>query len=581
MAYIIFIIIKILIMKATKKFFYLLLLFSGIVTFSFCTKTVKKEITPENRMEWWNDAKFGLFIHWGVYSVPAGVYKGQEIPGIGEWIQNHAKIPVAEYKKFASQFNPLKYDPKAWVKMAKDAGMKYIVITSKHHDGFAMFDSKVTDWDIVDATPYGKDILKPLAKACKKGGMKLGFYYSQAQDWNHPGGAATRGHWDEAQSGSMDEYIDKIAVPQVKEILSKYGDIAILWWDTPTDMNKERAEKFLPILAKYPALITNDRLGGGIKGDTETPEQYIPATGFSGRHWEVCMTMNDTWGFKTNDHNWKSTKDLILKLSDIVSKGGNFLLNVGPTSEGEIPQPSIDRLRQVGEWMKVNGEAIYGTSANPFPYLPWGKATIKGQKLFLHVVDWPKDGILKLPMRNRAVKAYLMTNTQKELGIVQDAEFINISVPSEAPDTLLPVVALEFEGKPDVLPIPTAGATASASSVNTEKPLSNLFDGDLKDRWEPAANEKESWVEVDLGKPTAIENITLWEPWGPRDNRGQEIQLLVKKGNKWEKIVEGKTRGSGFTQSFEPVTGQYFRLNIKGSNGEVPVINEWILNRAI
>jgi alpha-L-fucosidase len=548
---------------------------------SSCSPKENKRAVTEDRMDWWSNAKFGMFIHWGVYSVPAGVYKGQEVHGIGEWIMNHAKIPMAEYQKYASQFNPVKYDPEAWVKMAKDAGMKYIVITSKHHDGFALFDSKVTKWNVVDATPYGKDLLKPLAKACKKEGIKLGFYYSQAQDWNHPGGAATGGHWDPAQNGSMDEYIDKIAVPQVKEILSKYGEIAILWWDTPTDMNKERAEKFLPVLAKYPNLITNDRLGGGIKGDTETPEQYIPATGFSGRHWEVCMTMNDTWGYKTNDHNWKSTKDLILKLSDIVSKGGNFLLNVGPTSEGEIPQPSIDRLRQVGEWMKVNGDAIYGTSANPFPYLPWGRTTIKGQKLFLHVFDWPKDGILKLPMRNKAVNAYLMTNTQKNLGIVQDADFIKISVPTEAPDTLLPVVALEFEGKPDVLPIPTAGATARASSVNPEKPLSNLFDGDLKNRWEPAAGEKESWVEVDLGKPTAIENITLWEPWGPRDNHGQEIQLLVKKRNNWEKIVEGKTSGSGFTQSFVPVTGQYFRLNIKGSNGEVPAISEWILNRAL
>jgi len=568
-------------MKLTTKLLYLLLLFSGIMIFTFCSKTVKKEITPENKMEWWTNAKFGLFIHWGVYSVPAGVYNGQEVRGIGEWIMNHAKIPMAEYQKYAKQFNPVKYNPEAWVKMAKDAGMKYIVITSKHHDGFALFDSKVTDWDVVDATPYGKDLLKPLAKAAKKEGMKLGFYYSQAQDWNHPGGAASGGHWDEAQNGSMDAYLDKIAVPQVKEILSRYGDIAILWWDTPVDMTKERAEKFLPIIAKYPNLITNNRLGGGISGDTETPEQFIPATGFKGRHWEVCMTMNDTWGFKTNDHNWKSTKDLILKLSDIVSKGGNFLLNVGPTSEGEIPRPSIERLHQVGEWMKVNGEAIYGTSANPFPYLPWGKATLKGQKLFLHVLNWPKNGILNLPMRNKATKAYLMSNTLNELGMVQDADFIKITVPAVAPDTILPIIALEFEGNPDVLPIPTSGISGKASSVNPEKPLSNLFDGDIKNRWEPAAGEKESWIEVDLGKPTAIENITLWEPWRPRDNHSQEFQLLVKKGDKWEKIIEGKTKGNGFNQSFEPVTGQYFRLKIKGSNGEVPALNEWALNREI
>ena len=301
-----------------------------------CSAPVKKIPTEHERMQWWEDAKFGMFIHWGVYSVPAGIYNGKDIPG-GEWIMNNAKIPVAEYKKYASEFNPVNYDPEAWVKMAKDAGMKYIVITSKHHDGFALFDSKVTEWDVVDATPYGKDLLRPLVKACKKEGIRLGFYYSQAQDWNHPGGAAYGGHWDPAQDGSMDEYLDRIAVPQVKEILSNYGDIDILWWDTSVGMTKERAEKFLPILKEHPRLITNNRLGGGIKGDTETPENFIPPTGFPDRHWEVCMTMNDTWGYKSNDHNWKSGKDLILKLSDIASKGGNLLLNVGPTSKGEIP----------------------------------------------------------------------------------------------------------------------------------------------------------------------------------------------------------------------------------------------------
>ncbi len=234
------------------------------------------------RMAWWREARFGMFIHWGVYSVPAGTYKGKQVKGIGEWIMNRGKIPVAEYRAFAKEFNPVKFNADEWVRTAKEAGMKYIVITSKHHDGFAMFDSKASDWNIVKASPFGRDPLKELAAACRKYGLKLGFYYSQAQDWNN-GGAAAGGKWDPAQERSMDEYIDKVAVPQVKEILTHYGEFpAVLWWDTPTDMNKERAEKLLPLLKLKPGIIHNNRLGGGYKGDTETPEQFVPATGYPG-----------------------------------------------------------------------------------------------------------------------------------------------------------------------------------------------------------------------------------------------------------------------------------------------------------
>jgi alpha-L-fucosidase len=412
--------------------------------------------TPEQRdtrMRWWREARFGMFIHWGVYAVPAGVYKGRQIPGIGEWIMHTAKIPVAEYREFAKQFNPVKYNPEEWVLLAKEAGMRYIVITSKHHDGFALFDSKVTDWDVVDATPYGKDLLKPLVEACRKHGIRIGFYYSQAQDWNHPGGAAAGGHWDPAQEGSMDEYIEKIAIPQVKEILTNYGKIDILWWDTPVGMTRERAEKFLPLLSLQPGIITNDRLGGGFEGDFGTPEQYIPPTGIPGRDWEVCMTMNDTWGYKSYDHNWKSTETLIRNLVDIASKGGNYLLNVGPTAEGLIPEPSVVRLKEIGKWMKVNGESIYATTASPFKRLPWGRCTKKvrpdGATLYLHVFDWPGDGRLFVPgLKSKVKTAFLLADPERRplhTSSVEDG--VIVEVPKAAPDPICSVVVLEVEGE--------------------------------------------------------------------------------------------------------------------------------------
>jgi alpha-L-fucosidase len=458
-----------------KKVVLVVLLFCYLFS-DVTAQTSAQSVSRDKRMEWWRDARFGMFIHWGVYAVPAGYYKGQAINRIGEWIMNRGKIPVADYQAFAKEFNPVKYDADAWVKVAKEAGMKYIVITAKHHDGFAMFKTSASKWNIVDATPYGKDVLKPLAEACRKYGVKLGFYYSHAQDWCHPGGAAARraategwanpdsaaidaytaahgGHWDPAQTTkTMAQYIDEVAVPQVKELLTNYGDVAVLWWDTPTDMTDEFAEKLNALLALQPNIITNDRLKRpNFPGDYKTPEQKIPKLSeLDGKDWETCMTMNGTWGFKKDDHNWKSTETLIRNLLDIASKGGNYLLNVGPKADGTIPDESIERLKQVGDWMKVNGEAVYGTQASPLAPLSWGRCTKKEQKgntvLYLSVFDWPKDGKLVVPGLQQPVSSAKLLATGKSLKTASLNDGLVITVPEKAPDTIASVIKLQVKG---------------------------------------------------------------------------------------------------------------------------------------
>jgi alpha-L-fucosidase len=410
----------------------------------------------DQRMEWWREARFGMFIHWGLYAIPAGEWEGKKIPGIGEWIMNRAQISTADYKELAKQFNPVKYDADKWVRLAKAAGMKYIVITSKHHDGFAMYHSKADDFNIVTATPFDRDPLKELAEACRKHGLKLGFYYSQAQDWTHPGGASNK--WDkEMPRVSMEEYIRTKAAPQIREILTEYGDIAILWWDTPREMTKERADMMRPLLELQPGIISNNRLGGGYKGDHDTPERRIPVSALKdGRDWETCMTMNRTWGFKTHDHNWKSTETLIQQLVDIVSKNGNFLLNVGPTAEGLIPQPSVERLRAIGKWMKKNKESIYGAGKGPYKPLPWGRVTAKPGKLYIHVFDWPTDGRVVLPgLTNAFGKPRLLAKPRSKVKAFREGSDIVIKVGRKPVDPIDTVIVLPIKGewKEVVLPV--------------------------------------------------------------------------------------------------------------------------------
>jgi alpha-L-fucosidase len=417
------------------------------------------------RMAWWRDARFGMFIHWGLYAVPAGEYKGQRSKEIGEWIMSWANIPRAEYEHFADAFNPVKFDAAAWVATAKNAGMKYIVITSKHHDGFAIYDSAVSDYDIVDRTPYKKDPVAELAAETKKAGLKFCFYYS-IMDWHHPsqfvdapGKDRTAGnHQNQMLPGQKPVYVAYMK-SQLKELVTKY-DPAVLWFDGEWGdwwTEEDGQDLYAYVRGLKPSIIINNRVGKGRKGmegmnrtdreysgDFGTPEQQIPANGIPGVDWESCMTLNDTWGFKAYDDNWKSTETLVRNLIDIASKGGNYLLNVGPTAQGEIPAASVERLAGMGKWMAVNGESIYGTTASPFTaQLAFGRATKKGDRLYVQVFDWPANGTLTLPSWGGTPKKAWLLATKADVPLKASTDGITLTVSGPAPDPIASVIVLE------------------------------------------------------------------------------------------------------------------------------------------
>jgi alpha-L-fucosidase len=424
------------------------------------------------RMAWWREARFGLFIHWGVYAVAAGVWEASMVDSAGEWIMNGANIPVDQYEKLAGKFNPVKYDPAAWVRAARDAGMKYIVITSKHHDGFCLFDTRATTWDVVDATPYHQDLLAPLARECRAQGLHFCVYYS-IMDWHHPAqyrGSEKQYNPTRIHPEKKAEYMAYMKT-QFEELL-RICDPEVLWFDGewPDWFTEDDGREIYVFLRSLkPKIIINNRVGKGragmeglSKGDREyvgdfgTPEQQIPPTGLPGVDWESCMTMNDTWGFREDDRNWKDARTLLRNLIDIASKGGNYLLNVGPTKEGLIPPVSVKRLAQIGKWMQQNGESIHGSKASPFLKLSFGRATRKelpggNTRLYFHVFEWPAGGKLVTPgLANKPLKAFLLAGGAA-LAAERAGDAIAITLPKEMPDADATVVVLDIEGPPRVV----------------------------------------------------------------------------------------------------------------------------------
>ncbi|MCO6493841.1 MAG: alpha-L-fucosidase [Phaeodactylibacter sp.] len=443
-----------------------LLLSLALLLLSACrqAETPPAPVTPgkTTRLEWFREAKFGMFIHWGPYSQLAGEWNGRQVP-VGEnaeWAMQKLEIPREEYRALARQFNPTRFDAEAWAQLAQDAGMKYLIITAKHHDGFAMYDSKVSDYNIVDHTPFNRDPLQELAAACRQRGIRFGLYYSHREDWDEP--YAYGNTWDfsfdppDSLALFEQRYLYAKAKPQVEELLAGFDSLAILWFDRGL-YTPEQAQEFIGLIRRrQPWCLINGRVGHyeqELLGDYQNMNDNGMPPGGIEEYWETPQTLNDTWGYSRFDHNWKSAADVIEKLAAVASRGGNYLLNVGPTGEGEIPQESVQVLKRVGRWMQANSESIYGTTASPFLNIPWGYCTVKGSRLYLHVFEPPEDGTLILEgLTTPVTAARLLAAPQQKLPFVQDGATLRFRLPATLPDTINTVLVAELAGPPEVLP---------------------------------------------------------------------------------------------------------------------------------
>ncbi len=422
---------------------------------------MSKMVIPDNdgdRLRWWREARFGLFIHWGVYSVLEGYWQGKQTEPIGEWIQHSERIPMAEYRKFAKQLTLERFDATEWVALAKAAGMKYIVLTAKHADGFAMYDSKCSDYNIVKMGPSGRDPARELAEAARKAGLTMCFYYSQAVDFEHPDAPGNDWDFDPAKA-DFSRYFEEKCKPQLRELLTEYGDVGMIWFDNPRVITWEQSLELKQMMAELqPACLSSGRLSfeRGMSDYDSLGDNQIMSWNMSG-DWETPATMNDTWGYKRGDQNWKSSAQMIQQLVDLSSKGVNYLLNIGPKADGEIPEPSVRSLKDFSKWMGANAESIHGSSASPFTTaFDWGRITTKENKLYCHVFDQSKR--LELPgLRNHVTAAEPLASLGHGLKIEQshdaklDRHMVAITLPEKAADEPLMVVKLELDGVPDII----------------------------------------------------------------------------------------------------------------------------------
>jgi alpha-L-fucosidase len=402
---------------------------------------------PDTR--WFSDAKFGMFIHWGLYSQAGGVWQDKPYYGISEWMMQRGRIPVAEYEKLAATFNPAAFDAKAWAQVAKDAGMKYMVVTAKHHEGFAMYDSRVSPYNIVRATPYGKDPMKELSKATRDAGIAFGFYYSQFLDWHEPNGGGNNWDFTESKKDYLSYYRTK-SIPQIKELLNQYGPLGLVWFDMPGGLSKEETQGLIDEVRRIqPNCLISSRVGNGLGDFKDYGDGEVPAIPVRNQPWEALFAHNDSWGYSRFDDNFKTPEEVIRLLATVASKGGNLILNIGPDGTGKMPEHSVRYLREVGRWLNKNGESIYGTTAGLIPPQPWGVTTSKPARLFLHVFQPPADGKLLLPSFPVQVTGARLLAGGTRLRVVKEGADWQLTVPATPG-----VIEVSYTGTPETVPVP-------------------------------------------------------------------------------------------------------------------------------
>lgn len=455
------------------------------------------------RGQLFSEGNYAMFIHFGLYAQLANKVDGKTYYGIGEWIMNSnmAGIPIPEYKALADKFNPVNFNALEIAQLAKDAGMKYIVITSKHHDGFALFHSKAHPFNIVDATPCKRDLMKEMAEACGKVGLGLGFYYSHWQDWTEPGGGAgPRNHADGAEA-SFDDYFKNKCLPQVEEITTGYGPIAIVWFDTPGGIPKKYVEQLVAVVRRnQPNALVSGRAGHDLGDYVTNGDMHVPNANIEGL-WETVDTTNDSWAYAWYDENWKSPKEILRRLINTVGRGGTYMLNIGPRGDGSVPERAAKTLRSAGEWIRRYPQVIYGADASPWGHaLPWGDVTAKGNTLMLSVFEWPVSGKLYLPGLKTPIQSARLLGGGDITATPIDGWTV-LDLPLRPPEPLISVIGLVFECAPEV-------DSTFGIDPDTETEILAEF-AEVKD----AKKERVEWMEK-FGEWMSIERVHDWQKGG-------------------------------------------------------------------